>query len=167
MVRCEKEMRLVLTITLVTSKSYPKGSRMLTIGRVPEKVQGFFRPLHEHFTQPAWHHFWALVLAITLAHGATIGRLAQHLFLLALDLHPPGPPFAKDHPHEPDDQDHDAQASQHEELVLLVPAQPIVPPVVRRPNGGPALTERGPKPSPRASAGCMCAFASCCAGVGA
>jgi hypothetical protein len=52
---------------------------MVTIGRIPEKVHGFFRPLHERFTQPAWHHFWALVLALTLAHGGTIDRLAQLL----------------------------------------------------------------------------------------
>lgn len=32
---------------------------MLTIDRIPKKVKNFFRPLHRHFTGPAWGHFWA------------------------------------------------------------------------------------------------------------
>ena len=43
---------------------------MLTIGRIPKKVNRFFRPLQPHFTEPGWGHFWALVTAITTSHGA-------------------------------------------------------------------------------------------------
>ena len=52
---------------------------MITIGRIPKKLQSFFRPVKDHFTQRAWEHFWALIMAITISHGATIDRLARAL----------------------------------------------------------------------------------------
>lgn len=52
---------------------------MIAIGRIPQKAQAFFRPLRQHFGHAAWSHFWALVLAITVSHGATIDRLAKTL----------------------------------------------------------------------------------------
>jgi SRSO17 transposase len=52
---------------------------MITIGKIPQYLQAFFRPVRTHFTQAAWGHFWALVLAISVSHGATIERLAQAL----------------------------------------------------------------------------------------
>ena len=52
---------------------------MITIGRIPKKVKTFFRPLQKHFTEPAWGHFWALVMAITISHGTTIDRLVKTL----------------------------------------------------------------------------------------
>jgi len=52
---------------------------MITIGKIPGKMQRFFTPLKSHFTQRAWGHFWPLVLAITISHGCTIERLAKAL----------------------------------------------------------------------------------------
>ena len=52
---------------------------MVTIGRIPKKLQNFFKPIRDHFTQRAWEHFWALVMAITITHGTTIDRLAKAL----------------------------------------------------------------------------------------
>ena len=52
---------------------------MVTIGRIPGKLQRFFKPLRSSFTQRAWGHFWPLVLAITISHGCTIERLAKAL----------------------------------------------------------------------------------------
>ena len=52
---------------------------MITIGRIPRKLQRFFRPLRGAFTQRGWRHFWPLVLAITISHGCTIERLAKTL----------------------------------------------------------------------------------------
>ena len=49
---------------------------MITIGRIPRKTQGFFKPLREHFAEPAWKHFCGLVIAITVGHCSTIERLA-------------------------------------------------------------------------------------------
>jgi len=52
---------------------------MITIGKIPKKLQSFFRPVKDHFTKRAWEHFWALIMAITISHGATIDRLARAL----------------------------------------------------------------------------------------
>ena len=52
---------------------------MVTIGRIPRIAQASFRPLRTHFAQPAWDHFWGLVLAITVGHCSTIERRSQLL----------------------------------------------------------------------------------------
>jgi len=52
---------------------------MVTIGNIPKKLQSFFKPLKHHFTDTTWKHFWALVMAVTVTHGATIERLAKAL----------------------------------------------------------------------------------------
>jgi hypothetical protein len=52
---------------------------MVTIGRIPKKLQSFFKPIYKHFGQRPWDHFWALVLAITISHGATIDKLTKAL----------------------------------------------------------------------------------------
>jgi hypothetical protein len=52
---------------------------MITIGNIPRKIKPFFKVLEDRFTRPAWGHFWALVLAMTVAEGATIDRLAALL----------------------------------------------------------------------------------------
>lgn len=52
---------------------------MITIGKIPRKLQSFFKPLRDHFTQRAWEHFWALVMAITVSQAATIDRLVKAL----------------------------------------------------------------------------------------
>jgi hypothetical protein len=67
------------TITFWKTISYRRRGRMITIGKIPKKLQRFFRPLKSSFTQRAWGHFWPLVLAITISHGCTIERLAKAL----------------------------------------------------------------------------------------
>jgi len=52
---------------------------MITIGKIPKKLQSFFRPIRNHFTRRPWEHFWALVMAITISHGTTIGHLTKAL----------------------------------------------------------------------------------------
>jgi SRSO17 transposase len=52
---------------------------MVTIGRIPRKTQAFFKGLSGQFSHGAFGHFWGLVLAMTLGHGATIERLAKLL----------------------------------------------------------------------------------------
>ena len=52
---------------------------MLTIDRIPKKARAFFRPLQKHFAASAWGHFWALVMALTVSHGATLDRLVRTL----------------------------------------------------------------------------------------
>ena len=52
---------------------------MITIGKIPKRLQSFFKPLKSRFTKRAFEHFWALVLAITISHGSTIERLSKSL----------------------------------------------------------------------------------------
>ena len=52
---------------------------MVTIGNIPKRLQSFFKPLMEHLSDRAWPHFWGLVMAITVTHGATIDHLAKAL----------------------------------------------------------------------------------------
>jgi len=52
---------------------------MITIGRIPQKTQAFFKGLAGRFTARAFRHFWGLVLAMTIGHGSTIDRLARLL----------------------------------------------------------------------------------------
>jgi len=52
---------------------------VLTIGTIPRKLKGFFAPVRDQFTAPAFGHFWRLVLALTVCHGATVERLAALL----------------------------------------------------------------------------------------
>jgi len=68
-----------LTIRLVSARTYHRRGHMITIGKIPKKLQRFFRPVKDHFTQRAWEHFWALIMAITMSHGATIDRLGRAL----------------------------------------------------------------------------------------
>ena len=50
---------------------------MLTFTSMPSEIKFFFRPCQDAFTRPAWGHFWRLVTAWCICHGATIGRLVQ------------------------------------------------------------------------------------------
>lgn len=52
---------------------------MVTIGRMPSDCKRFFQPAKRQFRAGGFSHFWQLVLAITISHGATIERLAKLL----------------------------------------------------------------------------------------
>jgi len=52
---------------------------MITIGKIPRKVQRFFRPLEHYFSRPAWSHFCGLVLAMAVGRRSTIARLSELL----------------------------------------------------------------------------------------
>jgi SRSO17 transposase len=67
------------TISNVATKTYCLRGLMITIGTIPKKLQRFFKPVCAQFAQPARHHFWALVMALTISHGATIDRLSKAL----------------------------------------------------------------------------------------
>lgn len=52
---------------------------MVTIGKMPRHCKRFFRPVRKQFTHGGFDHFWMLVVAITVGHGATIDRLTRLL----------------------------------------------------------------------------------------
>jgi hypothetical protein len=74
-----KQKQPHLPISISIKGTYKHGGCMITIGKIPRKLQSFFKPLRDHFTQRAWEHFWALVMAITVSQAATIDRLVKAL----------------------------------------------------------------------------------------
>lgn len=68
-----------MPISSISKITYKHGGLMITIGKIPKKVQYFFKPISHHFGTRAHEHFWALVLAITITHSATIDRLSKAL----------------------------------------------------------------------------------------
>lgn len=52
---------------------------MVTVGKIPKKINNFFHPLKTRFAKPAYKHFYSLVLAITIGHCSTIERLTKLL----------------------------------------------------------------------------------------
>jgi SRSO17 transposase len=52
---------------------------MITIGRIPQKLQGFFRPVKTLVSEHVYDYFWSFVLAMCLSHGSTIDRLVKLL----------------------------------------------------------------------------------------
>jgi SRSO17 transposase len=74
-----KQKQPHLPISILITNTYEHGGCMITIGKIPKKLQRFFKPLKGYFTTRAWEHFWALVMAITISHGATIDKLTKAL----------------------------------------------------------------------------------------
>ena len=52
---------------------------MLTIGKIPQKVKTFFRPVKRQVSQHVYHYVWSMVMSICISHGATIERLVKSL----------------------------------------------------------------------------------------
>jgi len=52
---------------------------MITIGRIPKKLQSFFRPVKKQVSQHVNSYFWSMVLSICISHGCTIERLVKSL----------------------------------------------------------------------------------------
>lgn len=52
---------------------------MFRIGQMPRRCKRFFKPHRRRFAYDGYGHFWRLVLAITISHGATLERLAELL----------------------------------------------------------------------------------------
>ena len=50
---------------------------MSTIGRIPKKLQGFFRPVKKQVSGHVYDYFWSFVLAMCLSHGSTIDKLVK------------------------------------------------------------------------------------------
>jgi hypothetical protein len=79
MVLLIKQKQLLLPISIVQTKSYKQGSCMVTIGKIPKKLQSFFRPVKQQVSEHVYDYFWSMVLAICISHGSTIDRLVKSL----------------------------------------------------------------------------------------
>ena len=74
-----KQKQLLLPITIVQTKSYKQGSCMVTIGKIPKKLQSFFRPVKKQVSEHVYDYFCSMVLATCINHGSTIDRLVKLL----------------------------------------------------------------------------------------
>jgi SRSO17 transposase len=52
---------------------------MITIGKIPRKLQSFFKPVKKQVSGHVYGYFWSMVLAICISHGSTIDRLVKSL----------------------------------------------------------------------------------------
>jgi SRSO17 transposase len=67
------------TITLVSTNSYHKRGHMITIGKIPKKLQGFFKPAKKQVSKHVYGYFWSMVLSMCISHGSTIDKLVKLL----------------------------------------------------------------------------------------
>jgi len=52
---------------------------MITIGKIPKKLQSFFRPVKKQASKHVYSYFWSMVLSICISHGSTIDKLVKLL----------------------------------------------------------------------------------------
>ena len=70
-----KQKQPPLPINIVITRTYKQGGFMITIGKIPGKLQSFFKPVKAHIAQRAWEHFWALIMAITICQvGSSVSE---------------------------------------------------------------------------------------------
>jgi len=67
------------TITLVWANSYHKRGHMITIGKIPKKLQSFFKPVKKQVSKHVYGYFWSMVLSICISDGSTIDKLVKLL----------------------------------------------------------------------------------------
>jgi SRSO17 transposase len=79
MVAIIKQKQLRLPISIVQTITYMQGSCMITIGKIPRKLQSFFKPVKRLVSEHVYSYFWSMVLSICISHGSTIDRLVKSL----------------------------------------------------------------------------------------
>jgi SRSO17 transposase len=79
MVMIIKQKQLRLPISIVQTKHYRQGSCMITIGKIPKKIQSFFKPSKRQVSEHVYSYFWSMVLSICISHGSTIDKLVKSL----------------------------------------------------------------------------------------
>ena len=79
MVMITKQKQLRLPIRIVETITYKQGSCMITIGKIPKKLQSFFKPIKKQVSKHVYGYFWSMVLSICISNGSTIDRLVKSL----------------------------------------------------------------------------------------
>ena len=79
MIAMIKQKQPILTISIVETTAYQQGGCMITIGKIPKKVQTFFKPTRNALSAHVYTHYCNLVMAICISHGSTIKRLVNLL----------------------------------------------------------------------------------------
>jgi len=68
-----------LPISILIRVTYKHGGCMITIGRIPKKLQSFFRPAKKQVSEHVYSYFWSMVMSVCISHGSTIDRLVKSL----------------------------------------------------------------------------------------
>jgi SRSO17 transposase len=79
MVLIIKQKQPLLPISILITATYKHGGCMITIGKIPKKLQSFFRPVKKQVSEHVYNYFWSMVLSICISHGSTIDRLVKSL----------------------------------------------------------------------------------------
>jgi SRSO17 transposase len=74
-----EQKQLRLPISIVKAITYMQGSCMITIGKIPRKLQSFFKPVRKQVSEHIYSYFWSMILSICISHGCTIDRLVKSL----------------------------------------------------------------------------------------
>jgi len=74
-----KQKQLLMPISIVKASTYLQGSCMITIGKIPQKIQRFFKPVKKQVSEHVYRYFWSMVLSICIGHAGTIDRLVKLL----------------------------------------------------------------------------------------
>ena len=68
-----------MPISILITGTYKYGGCMITIGKIPKKLQSFFRPVKKQVSEHVHSYFWSTVLSICISHSSTIDRLVKSL----------------------------------------------------------------------------------------
>ena len=79
MIAIIKQKQLRLPISIVQTTTYLQGSCMITIGKIPKKLQGFFKPVKKQVSEHVYGYFWSMILSMCISHGSTIDKLVKLL----------------------------------------------------------------------------------------
>ncbi len=74
-----KQKQLLLPISIVNAITYKRASCMITIGKIPRKLQNFFKPVKKQVSEHVYSYFWSMVLSICISNGSTIDRIVKAL----------------------------------------------------------------------------------------
>jgi len=64
----------LLPISSVLSITYTHEGCMITIGKIPQKVKSFFRPVHQQVSAHVYAYYCHLALALCISHGEFLWR---------------------------------------------------------------------------------------------
>ncbi len=74
-----QQKRPRMPISSVTNITYMRGGRMVTIGKIPQKVKSFFQPIQSGVSAHVYAYYCNLVVALCVSHSGTIQRLVERL----------------------------------------------------------------------------------------
>jgi len=79
MVEIIKQKQPLMPISILEVDTYKHGGCMITIGKIPKKLQRFFSPVKKQVSAHVYSYFWSMILSICISHGCTIDRLVKSL----------------------------------------------------------------------------------------